>query len=628
MKDRTQLKTGSVGTGMFTLTEAVASDHYTLTRRKDYAWGPGDFKADQAGLPDKVVIRVVGNESTAANLLISKEVNAATIVGPDRARLQAQKLFTREAGRAAGRAVVQPEGRPARRRRGGAEGAHPGPRSHPARSGAVQRLRQAHDRSGRAGRTVQPEHGRQRPAGPQRGRRQVRAGRGRLDGRGRRRAGQGRTEAEPGHLLPDQHRPGMQAGAELAQKAGRASVPRSRSGRSATPRSATHRRRPGSWSVTLLPLTVNLPTQLVPFLSGPSAPNGANFASINNSAYATNVTPRRPRPGRRVRQVGRRRGVAVPARGRGAVRELGGAGLRAGRDVRAQPERYLAADHPDARVVSRRGPARPVWTGGTPSTFLDLSGGRPVTTISATADPAEPDRRAMGPVRGTADGAAARLAVGAGDRRLPDDPPDPGRPGARGPRARPRHWRWWRPPREVLGLNDPLWRSTCTTSRDLFTGRLGASMTYRAAGVDRSSATGCRPRCSWPCSRSASRSWSSVPLGVLMAVADPRRPPAPAELAFTSPAWCSAPSRSSWSRSGWCTCSACGWAGCRSPAAPAPTRTSCRCSRWRSARRRCWPASSGWRRWPCSQADYIRTARAKRLPAPADLPAATRCPTR
>ena len=45
----------------------------------------------------------------------------------------------------------------------------------------------------------------------------------------------------------------------------------------------------GSWSVTLLPLTVNLPTQLVPFLSGPSAPNGANFASINNSAYSTNV---------------------------------------------------------------------------------------------------------------------------------------------------------------------------------------------------------------------------------------------------------------------------------------------------------------------------------------------------
>jgi peptide/nickel transport system substrate-binding protein len=41
--------------------------------------------------------------------------------------------------------------------------------------------------------------------------------------------------------------------------------------------------------VTLLPLTVNLPTQLVPFLSGPSAPNGANFSSINNPGYSTNV---------------------------------------------------------------------------------------------------------------------------------------------------------------------------------------------------------------------------------------------------------------------------------------------------------------------------------------------------
>ena len=56
---------------MFKMTEAVPGDHYTLDRRKDYAWGPGDWKSDQDGLPDKVTIRVVANETTSANLLLS-----------------------------------------------------------------------------------------------------------------------------------------------------------------------------------------------------------------------------------------------------------------------------------------------------------------------------------------------------------------------------------------------------------------------------------------------------------------------------------------------------------------------------------------------------------------------------
>ncbi|MFE5118348.1 ABC transporter substrate-binding protein [Streptomyces sp. NPDC056669] len=93
LRDRSLLAKGGAGTGMFTVTETVPNDHYTLTRRKDYTWGPGAWKTNQPGLPDKVVVRVVPNATTSANLLLSGGLNAAATVGPDKKRLAAQKLF-------------------------------------------------------------------------------------------------------------------------------------------------------------------------------------------------------------------------------------------------------------------------------------------------------------------------------------------------------------------------------------------------------------------------------------------------------------------------------------------------------------------------------------------------------
>ena len=94
LEDRDLLAKGKAGTGMFKLVEAVANDHYKLERRKDYTWGPGDWDPDQKGLPDEVVIRIIPNETTAANLLISGEVNAALIAGAERDRLDQQDLFS------------------------------------------------------------------------------------------------------------------------------------------------------------------------------------------------------------------------------------------------------------------------------------------------------------------------------------------------------------------------------------------------------------------------------------------------------------------------------------------------------------------------------------------------------
>jgi len=93
LADRDLLAKGRAATGMFKLVEAVPNDHYTFERREDYTWGPGDWDPNQKGLPDKVVIRIIPNETTAANLLISGEVNAATIAGAERDRLDDMGLF-------------------------------------------------------------------------------------------------------------------------------------------------------------------------------------------------------------------------------------------------------------------------------------------------------------------------------------------------------------------------------------------------------------------------------------------------------------------------------------------------------------------------------------------------------
>ena len=46
----------------------------------------------------------------------------------------------------------------------------------------------------------------------------------------------------------------------------------------------------GDWDISAAPLTVSLPSMLVPFYSGPNPPDGTNFASIDNPEYTAAVT--------------------------------------------------------------------------------------------------------------------------------------------------------------------------------------------------------------------------------------------------------------------------------------------------------------------------------------------------
>ncbi|MFN8622207.1 MAG: ABC transporter substrate-binding protein [Chloroflexota bacterium] len=94
LADRTTLASATAGTGPYVLTEAAPGDHYTYTVRDGYTWGPSGATTADAGLPGTVVLRVVENASTAANLLLSGDVNVASVIGPDAKRAEGANLFS------------------------------------------------------------------------------------------------------------------------------------------------------------------------------------------------------------------------------------------------------------------------------------------------------------------------------------------------------------------------------------------------------------------------------------------------------------------------------------------------------------------------------------------------------
>jgi ABC-type transport system substrate-binding protein len=77
----------SEGTGPYRLAEAVPNDHYTYVKRSGYTWGPDGGGSETA--PEKVVFKVIPNETTRANLLLAGRLDIARINGADRRRLDA-----------------------------------------------------------------------------------------------------------------------------------------------------------------------------------------------------------------------------------------------------------------------------------------------------------------------------------------------------------------------------------------------------------------------------------------------------------------------------------------------------------------------------------------------------------
>ncbi|MGW2445773.1 ABC transporter substrate-binding protein [Streptomyces sp. NPDC001675] len=291
MKDRSALRRGASGTGMFKIAESVAGDRYTLTRRKDYAWGPGDWKTDRQGLPDKVVLRIVSNGTTAANQLIAREVNAAQLAGADQQRLRQMNLFRREVLAPLGELWFnQAKGRP----------------------GADVRVRRALTQAldlGELGKvltggTGRPATGLVAPGLGPCSQDTVRgtlpafdagAAARALDAAGWR-TGPGGTRVKDGEKLRlslyylTSLGPSMQASAELVQKRWKsAGAQVDLKGVSDAEHGKLVLGGQDAWGATIMPLGVALPTEAVPFLSGPTPPGGNNFAAIDNPAYTAGV---------------------------------------------------------------------------------------------------------------------------------------------------------------------------------------------------------------------------------------------------------------------------------------------------------------------------------------------------
>lgn len=92
MEDPDSLTDTSAGTGPFILTEVKPGVSYTFTLREGYSWGPDGATTDEPGMPSTVVAKIVPDQATAANLLLSGELNAAGVSGPNQDRLLQQGL--------------------------------------------------------------------------------------------------------------------------------------------------------------------------------------------------------------------------------------------------------------------------------------------------------------------------------------------------------------------------------------------------------------------------------------------------------------------------------------------------------------------------------------------------------
>lgn len=79
LKNPSDLLTKSYGTGPYVAASQVSGASYTMTRRANYTWGPKFSKAPTTGNPPKtLVLKVVQDESTRANLMSTGKLQIAT----------------------------------------------------------------------------------------------------------------------------------------------------------------------------------------------------------------------------------------------------------------------------------------------------------------------------------------------------------------------------------------------------------------------------------------------------------------------------------------------------------------------------------------------------------------------
>jgi peptide/nickel transport system substrate-binding protein len=77
----------SYGSGPFVL-ESLTADSINVKRRPDWNWGPDGATGNDPGRPDQITFLIVKNPTTAANQLLTGELDLGGIRGPDMLRLR------------------------------------------------------------------------------------------------------------------------------------------------------------------------------------------------------------------------------------------------------------------------------------------------------------------------------------------------------------------------------------------------------------------------------------------------------------------------------------------------------------------------------------------------------------
>lgn len=288
LTDPSGLAKATSGSGPYELTESVPNDHYTLKVRKGYTWGPNGTGTAEKGIPETVVLKVVTNESTAANLLLAGDVNAASFTGADRTRVEAAPGILKN---------VLPAGN--------GEFFYHQNADRPGADLAVRKaLTQALNMDELAKvstqntgikstgmTTLSPRPCRVDSVTGHRAAYDVEAAKAGLDAAGWV-AGADGIRAKGGKKLTikllynTDYGAGVQAGAEYKADAWKkigvdVQLTGSNAGAWADALFKT-----GDWDVSWVPIGVSLPSQLVGYLSGPPTPNGSNFANIRNEKYS------------------------------------------------------------------------------------------------------------------------------------------------------------------------------------------------------------------------------------------------------------------------------------------------------------------------------------------------------
>ena len=291
LANRKLLATGTDGTGPYRLTQAAAGDHYTFAIRPGYTWGPGGASTSAQGMPTQLVVKVMQNETTAANLLLSGQLNAATIVGPDAKRLTAAGLFAATTpalvgemwfNQDTGRIAADPQVRLALAEAvdlGQVEQVLTAGQGQPGTTFAVNAPVAC---PGNSVAKALPKH-------------DLAKAEATLDADGWT-AGAGGVRSKNGKQLALTFLYPTQGGSATSAAADLAGQQWAQLGVKITPEAQDNTQSTntlfatGDWDIAWIPVNVNSPDQLVPFLSGPAPAQGDNFAHINNSAYTAAIT--------------------------------------------------------------------------------------------------------------------------------------------------------------------------------------------------------------------------------------------------------------------------------------------------------------------------------------------------